>query len=145
MRRTERADRLFDYLADRPDGVTKDDMMADLGWSFDNVTEGIRSLRLILAGDTLTLTCDPNGANERWLYKLVATLDAAQPWVVNRVTDQESRVETMVAVMAPIVKATDGRTLPGKKARMIHRSQSRLLEDLRLLAEDAGLFDPPDA
>lgn len=130
-RRTERVTALFDILAGSPEGLTVDDMAAALGVSHHLTSDAIRELRLLL-GDTdeINLICDPQGSRERWLYRLVGNLDGSRRWVANRLGDTESRLRTMQSIADSLVSATDGRTLDGRRARLIRKALVRLVEDL---------------
>lgn len=132
-----RRDELFDAAVAIPAGFTVDDIRASHGWSHAQVNIAIRDLRVFLGdtGDTINLVCDPQGNRDRWLYRLVGNLDDVRAWSANRVRDAEGRVRTMQAVMTSIVAATDGRTIPGRKARLMHRSFTRLVEDLDVLMD----------
>jgi len=129
--REERRDSLFDLLVAMPEGVTVNEIGATLSIPLWRVNEVIRDLRLLL-GDTddINLVCTPQGQQERWNYALVGNLDGAREWTANRVGDTASRIRTMQAVMRSVVSASDGRTLDGKRARVIERSLRRLIEDL---------------
>lgn len=134
--REQRRDDLFDALVAEPDGLTVQDMMDDNGWSHHQCNEAIRDLRRFLgdSGDSINLVCDPQGWNQRWLYRLVGSLADVRDWSRNRIRDGESRVRTMQAVMTSIVAATDGRSAEGRKARVMERGLRRLVEDLDELA-----------
>lgn len=130
--RDARRDELFDLAVASSDGFTVDDVIARYGWRHDQVNEAVRDLRRFLGdvGDTINLPCDPQGKGERWVYRLVGDLDSVRAWAANRVIDAESRVRTMEAVLSSMVAATDGRTIAGRKARIMQRALHRLVEDL---------------
>jgi hypothetical protein len=127
---SDRVTDLFDYAVAHPNGFTKDDIEADLGWEPATTQWVARNLRLTFADDDINLVCEPQGQGERWLYKLVGNPDDARIWATNRTADLESRLRTMAAVASSLENATDGRTVEGRKARKIHRSLARLVEDL---------------
>lgn len=137
-RETHRDD-LFDLAVNTPAGFTVDEARRRLRLTHPQVNKAIHDLRRFLAdeADTINLTCDPQGQGERWLYRLVGTLDEVRNWTRNRVRDSESRVRTMQAMMASIVTATSGRTVEGKKARVMERAFRRLVEDLDQIMDDA--------
>ena len=133
---TDRVGELFDYLADQPEGVTIDDIAAELGVVYSRARKIVRKLRLLLGEtDQINLVCDPAGASERWIYRLVGNLEAARPWIDTRLRDLEARLETSRAVAKSLISATDGRTNDGKRVRKIERALTRLLEDLEELSE----------
>jgi len=125
-----RRDELFDELVANPTGLTVDDMMG-WGWNHRDCNTAIHDLRAHLGvTDTVNLVCEPQGGGERWLYRLVGTLSDVRGWTSNRIGDTESRLRTMQSVLGSIVSATNGRTLTGRKARLMERSVRRLVEDL---------------
>lgn len=135
-----RREALLDYAVANLDGFTVADVMTDLGLTHAQTNITIRDLRLWLCevGDTINLTADPQGQNDRWLYRLVGTLDEARPWATNRVRDTESRIRTQKAIWCTIVAATDGRSTEGRKARVMQRAFTRLIEDLDTIETGMG-------
>jgi len=133
-RREMRRDDLFLLAVAEPNGITVDDMMQHLGCNHRDVNQAIRDLRAFL-GDTddLNFPCDPQGQGERWLYRLVGNYDDVRAWAANRVGDAESRLRTMQAMLASIVRATDGRTVAGRRARIMETALRHLVEDLDLM------------
>lgn len=126
-----RRDALYDLLVANPTGITVDDMMDLLDVSYETARKTIRDLRRFLGDDDeINVPCTPNGMNERWLYTLEATLENSQEWISNRLGDAESRLETMAAMTASLVRSTDGRSIEGKKARILDRAFRRAAEDL---------------
>lgn len=71
----------------------------------------------------------------QWRYKLVSNRADVEPWAKNRITDAESRLDTMTAIMKPIVAATDGRTKDGRIAREMYLTFRQLKERLEFLRE----------
>jgi hypothetical protein len=133
--RENRRDELFDLLVALPDGVTVDDIKVALACSHRQANDAVHDLRLFLGSfDDVNLPANPNGPRERWTYVLVGNLDGCREWMANRVGDTHSRIRTMQAMMASCVQASDGRTVDGKRARVIERALRRLLEDLDDLA-----------
>lgn len=131
-----RRDDLFDLAVANPEGITIDDMSDHLGVSHRECKAAIRDLRLFLGDyDDINFPCDPGEYNERWVYRLVGTLDDVTPWVTNRIGDGVSRIRTIQAMSASMVAATDGRTVEGKMSRLMERQLTRLVEDLDSLAD----------
>lgn len=131
-RRSEKIDALFDFVIDHPEGVTVSQMRAALGMR--EIKGVIRGLRLVLASEDRNLTATPAGPNQEWLY----TIDAqSEAWAANRVGDAESRLETMTAMMQSVVRATDGRTMVGRKSRKMEVTFRHLQEDLGLLTVES--------
>jgi hypothetical protein len=122
---------LSDLLMSTPEGVTIHQIASALGLSVRDAARVVRAFRLLFRDDTVTLVAWTNGQNQPWLYRLAGTAVDAEPWILNRTQDGESRLETMQAVYTPIVANTDGRTVEGRKARIILRAATRALEDLR--------------
>jgi hypothetical protein len=129
--RDGRRDDLFLFAQANPDGITVDDIVLQFGWNMRYVNEAIRDLRLWLGEtDTIAFPCDPQGHDERWLYRLVGNMDDVRWWTANRMKDSDSRLRTMQATMSSIVNATKGNTKVGRKARVTDRALRRLIEDL---------------
>jgi hypothetical protein len=132
--RTLDANALFDYLAGNPNGIRLAGMMSHFKWNRAKATEAIRSLRLILGdGDSINLVADPTEHMGQWLYRLVGNYEDARWYVNNRIGDLEARLDTQVGIAQSLETATDGRTVEGRKARMIRSTLSHLVEQLRLL------------
>jgi len=132
--RARRRDDLILLMIAQQSGQTVDDMMVALGCDHPQVNEAIRDVRLWLGDfDEVNLICDPQGTGQRWLYRLVGTLDEMRPWAANRVADSASRIRTMASMLASVVSATDGRSIEGRKARVMERSLRRLVEDLDVI------------
>lgn len=129
---------LFDFAVANPDGFTNADFMAEYDIALPDFNKGVNKLRRILADDTITLVCDPSAVREKWIYRLVGTVEDGSPWVQNRLRDAESRFVTMSAVASTLVKSTDGRTGEGRRARLIDKSMRRLLEDLQEIAAETA-------
>jgi hypothetical protein len=135
VRADEKAGLLYDLAVSKPEGFTYRDVEDKYGWHRTNFVETVRVLRLMFAGDRITLTCESQGFRKPWLYKLVGTYDDARPWTSNRIGDLETRLETVHAVAETLTNATDGRTTEGRKVRKIERTINRLMEDLAEIAE----------
>lgn len=129
--REQRRDDLHSYAAAHPTGVTVVDMMKHFGWDLATANIAIRDLREFLGDtDVINFPAEPSGTWGPWNYKLVGTLDEVKPWMLNRQKDAETRLRTMSSMMKSIVKATNGRTKQGQKARTMEKSLRRLVEDL---------------
>ena len=132
---TKHIDRLFDYATDRPEGFTKSEACEALDMNSAQFNAAVNGLRRILNDGTVTLTCTPNGHRAEWRYQMVATLDGLEPWVENRLGDAETRFETMLALLTPIVAGTDGRTKNGRRSREMLMAVRQLKERLEFLDE----------
>lgn len=131
LRAVERdAGELYDYAVDTPDGFTYRQACAKFGWSRKRFRQVVATVRTMLAGDEITLVCESAGACEPWVYRLVGNYEDAEPWLKGRVGDLETRLRTIHNVSLPLVNATDGRTVDGRKARTVERSVRHLLENL---------------
>lgn len=127
----ELAGKLFDFAVLHPEGFTNEEALAELGLKhITTLNRVIRRLRLILGTDEINLVCDPQGQRERWLYRLIGTIDLGSPWIRNRLRDLEARLETQHSVARSLVNATDGRSIEGRKARLCAKTLGRLREDL---------------
>jgi hypothetical protein len=139
----ERVGLLFDYAASRQSGFTYQDVERDLGWPKPRFTKVHRQLRRVLGGDDqINLVCDPQGRHEPWLYRLVGDVDGAKLWVGNRIRDSESRISTVQSVCASLVRATDRRTADGRRARIMDKGLTRIMEDLAELGENGSPLLP---
>ena len=132
---------LFDFAVVHPDGFTNQEAMDEFGWTRSRFTRIARQVRLILADDTITLTCDPEGQRERWRYRLVGTYHDSRGWSSNRLRDLEARLETIQAFAASIVNATDGRRVDGRKAKLILAVVGALREQLVVMSDQGHLWD----
>ena len=142
MRNVDRAGRLFDALADAPDGMTISQIIGELKVDQRTAELVLRTLRLILgSSDDLFVVCDRDD-DAVYRYRLMsakAIVDAEQSqWTGTRVVDLESRLILFIAAAKAAVRATDGRTHEGKIARLMERYMRRLAEDLAEL--DGRLF-----
>lgn len=121
---------LFDYAAGKPNGFEALQACRELGITLDQFRRAVRALRKILASDEINLVCSSQGFGQPTRYELVGNLERAQPWIRVRYATLESQLETVLSVSSSLVNATDGRTIPGRKARLIHRHVGRLIEDI---------------
>lgn len=131
----EKAGVLFDYAVDHRDGFTYEQVATVLGWDYATFMDVVRRLRLILGDEEHTLLCTPQGSGERWLYRLTDDPDVHLIWSRFRLRTVETSLETAEHAAQSITNATDGRTVDGRKARIILRSVHRLREDLAEIAE----------
>jgi hypothetical protein len=91
----------------------------------------VRRLRRILGGDSDgTLVCTPQMKGERWRYELTGEWAKAAPWAHTRIGDVESRLGSIHDVVGAVIRITDGRSVDGRKARLIRKVVGRLREDL---------------
>jgi len=125
-----RAGMLFDYAATQPEGFLARDAMAAMQLNRDQYAKAARALRKILADDSINLICLSEGFGQPKRYHLVGTLEKAGPWIQVRMRGIESQLESVLAVSSSLVNATDGRTVEGKKVRLVKRHVGRLVEDL---------------
>ena len=128
----------FGGSSTHPDGITVDDMMDENGWTTIRPTTRSGLRRFLGEYDSVNLPCEPQGEGERWKYRLVGRLDDVRGWVDNRIGDSESRLRTMAAVLSSIVAATDGRSIKGRRARIMEKALRRLVEDLDDLMADGS-------
>jgi hypothetical protein len=137
----KRAEELFDLLTGGD--LTSAEIVDKTGWRYSQFLKAVQTLRDILAanGDVISVTAEPQGSRETWLYSLRAgkqIVDAEQSrWVINRLQDAERRVETIAHVLEVAVNSLDGRTTEGRKARVYHLHIKRAQEEVALLGEQA--------
>jgi hypothetical protein len=131
--REDRTNRLFDYAMSHQAGFTVDDVKRDHGWSHAQTNVAIRDLREAFAGDPVNLVADPAGQSQRWIYRLVGDLAAAEGWTENRLHDADARLRTVKNVVSSIAAATDGRSTAGKRARLIYTTLDALEAQLAVL------------
>ncbi|HEY5985123.1 MAG TPA: hypothetical protein VIV12_01890 [Streptosporangiaceae bacterium] len=138
---SEKIGRLFDYAAAQPEGFTYQDVEKELGWRRSQFIKVARQLRLMLGNDDqINLVCDVEARNAPWRYRLVGNFDQAREWGRNRTDDAESRLTTISGVLASVVKATDGRSRDGRRARIMQRAITRAKEDLAEIDNGPPLF-----
>lgn len=130
MTTDEKIQILWDYAVSHPDGFTRYDVEQDLEWSNTDLSYAARHLRNFLADDEINLVATPQGKGQAWLYSLTGNVDDAGPWNRNRLLDTETRLTTMHSVSYSLVHSTDGRTLDGRRARVMEKALRRLKEDL---------------
>jgi hypothetical protein len=136
----KRAEELFDLLTGGD--LTSAEIMDKTGWVRSQLFKAVQTLRDILAanGDVISVTAEPQGLRETWLYSLRAGKQIVDPeksrWVINRLQDAERRVETIAHVLEVAVNSLDGRTSEGKKARVYHLHIKRAQEEVALLGTE---------
>lgn len=88
------------------------------------------------------MIAEPNGFRQPWLYRLIdggQIVDGeATRWVDNRTGDIDRRLVTFLSVLATAVRSTNGRTVKGRKARVLQLHMNRALEDIRLVDSEEG-------
>ena len=134
----ERVGLLFDFASSKPEGFDKRDAAEHLGVDITSVPDVIHQLRLELGTGDINLVAEPNGKGTLWTYRLVGNTEDARIWQTNRILDMESRLAIQQAVAHSMSSGTDSRTREGKKARLIDKALTRLLEDLTVLQDDMG-------
>jgi hypothetical protein len=109
------------------EGLSYKDFRKDYGWTRGQVYQAVQELRLSLDDEhsSSTIACEPSGARQPWRYILLpgqAVGDSSESrWLSNRLDDLEQRLATMKSVCSVAARETDGRTLGGKKARILLR------------------------
>lgn len=131
--REGRRDSLFDYACDNP-AWTVDDVMNEFDWYKRQVDQAIHDLRGFLGEyDEVNVVCVPQGSRERHLYSLVGNLDGAREWTTGRIRDTETRIRTISAIASSVVSATDGRSIDGRKVRLMDVKLRHLIEEIDLI------------
>jgi hypothetical protein len=141
MNHDDRVTRMWDYLVAHPEGVTIDDLAADQEADLTTTRKVLQGLRDLLGGgDTINVVCEPipGKPKGRWRYTLVGNPEGARWWSTNRITDTERRLLTIHDIAASMVAATDGRTIVGRKARVIQLWLGRCIEDLQRIGEETA-------
>jgi hypothetical protein len=133
----DRVDQLFDLLVEWPDGVTIGVIAMDQGVVASHARGVVQALRDRLSEDTVNVVCDPDG-NGQWIYRLVGTPAESRDWARRQVRYIERRLVTSQDVLESVVSATDGRSLEGRRARVMNRHLGRCLEDLREIDATRG-------
>jgi hypothetical protein len=140
MKTTDKVNLLFDYAVRHQGGFTYEDIERDLHWRRPELFRIANRLRAVCGDDEkINLICEPQGQGP-WRYKLIGDFSDAKVWGKNRVGDCKARIMTVLAVLNSVVAATDGRTHDGRQARIMHRSLTRLVEDLVELDRGSPLF-----
>jgi hypothetical protein len=133
--RDDRAAELFDFAAGHRKGFTYNNIAAKFGWDYGTFLGAVRRLRRILGGSSDgTLVCTPQARGERWRYELTGDWQKAAPWAHNRIGDVEARLESIDYVVTTVSRIIDGRSVDGRKARLIRKVVGRLREDLGEIA-----------
>jgi len=118
-------------------GMTYEDAYRKWGWDRNYFFKVVHVLRLNLAGEDATVTCEQEETSAPWVYRLTGDPEAIQAWHANRLLDAETRLETIKRVAESAVHATNGRTTTGRRARKVFKAVGRLMEDLQELREEA--------
>jgi hypothetical protein len=127
--RDDLLNRLFDGLADAPQGWTIHEIVKYLDVPPDVAYQVIRGLRLLL-GDTDQINCVYRKDGHQRRYVLVGNLDDAKERLDIRLATYLANFETEVAILESIAAGSDGRTREGRKARFVLLHFKRLQEDL---------------
>ena len=130
----ELASEVFDAIMSAGDaGITITGLQSATGANKNAVKKAIQRLRIMFGDDAHNVVCDPNGHNEEWLYRVVNGYERSRDWSANRVEDARTRLKTMRAVMESVTHATDGRSVAGKRSRIIERGLRHVLEDVEAI------------
>lgn len=134
----ERATDLFNMLVEGDQ--TYETVCDALDWDRQWFYKAVQTLRDELAGgDSISVVCEPQGKGEPWLYSLRAgnvVIDAEDDfWLNNRFGDTERRILTIRHVIDTAVRATTGRTVLGKKARIYQLHLKRAEEEVAMLMD----------
>lgn len=133
------AARLHRYAIEhREDGFTYVDIDAKFGWDRNYFYRVARRLRETLSDQAETLICTPDVARGPWTYRLTSDTEATKIWHRNRLDDCETRLDTIVNVASSAMKANGARTRDGRRARILHRTANRAIEDLAELRENSA-------
>lgn len=135
--RSRRVDQLFDLLADAPLPMTAVQMKDALGCERRMLQQAVHDLRIMLGDDdSINLVATRNGRGP-WLYELTGNVDVARPWRADQYLHLTTRARTSQAIVASLQRATDGRTLEGRSARLWNRTLTYVIATLDDL-EDSG-------
>jgi len=129
--------RLFDALADAPEGWTIYEISAYLDVPCWVASRVIRSLRLLL-GDVDQINCVYRKDGRQRRYVLIGNPEDAKERHDIRLATYVANIETERAIWRSIVAESDGRTREGRKARMVLRYFTRLQEDLADIDAEGG-------
>ncbi len=127
---------LVDYAKARPTGFDREDLAIAYGWNRRRFTKAVHATRVLLGDDdTMNLICEPNGLGP-WTYRLVGDLEGELWWRANRQADTLTRLQTIRSVNRSLVAGSSGRTIEGKRVRLIDKTLARLMEDLAEITPD---------
>ena len=127
---------LFDYLVDTPEPVVIDEIRAALGWTYRRTEQAIHDVRMALgADDSINLIAEPDGRGP-WRYWLTGSAEDARWWQANRLVVLITQVRTNLAVAESIRRGIDGRTVEGRKARVLARTLGYIVDILDALGGD---------
>lgn len=138
--------KLFDVLADSPEGLTMDQIIEALDVNDRFVaSKVITELRLDLGeGDSIVVPAVQEG--KRHIYKLEANFNNSRQWLAKRARYKAKMIRTDVASLNALVRGSDGRTNLGKTIRRLDMSMDRLDEDVTMyLDETMSFLDAQDA
>lgn len=135
------ADELFDFAVAHPEGFTRGQACEEFTCASREYDTAVRELRRILGtDDNIYLACWTNGNRGQWRYQLIGNFDGAREWGAWMLAHSEARIETQQWLYRALVKALDGRTVEGRKAKMMERAMRHLHEELVAIDEDGRLF-----
>jgi hypothetical protein len=117
-------------FVNNPNGLTINDIVGATGWPHGRVNRLLRKLRRQLGDSDWNVVAEAVAPRQPWVYRTVDSYDDAAWWVDNRLGDAESRFITLHDVARALVAATDGRTAEGRRARIMERHSTRMMEDL---------------
>jgi len=117
--RQARANLLYTIVTTQTGPWTIYDLAYELGVGVQTARIVVRDLRQLcgLLHD-VTLTCEPNGHNQPWLYWLDGRPSDGEWWTANRVLDLNARVDTVRAVIEAEMRGIDHRTTEARAARV---------------------------
>jgi|SRR5699024_1821034 len=109
---------LFDYMADRPQGITNVEYMHHADIDLGTFNRLIRRLRTDLGDDTITVAARPEGAGP-WTYWLTSTYyDGVDFWTKSRFRDLASRLHTGISTGQTVYGTLDKRTTEARELRV---------------------------
>jgi len=129
--------RLFDGLADAPQGWTIHEIGTYLSVPRQVGQEVIRRLRRLLA-DTDQVNVVYRVAGRARKYILIGTLEDAKERLNIRLATYQEQFATETAILRSLVAGSDGRSREGRKARVVLRAFTRALEDVAEIDADAA-------
>lgn len=133
----DRAYELFDLLVDGPQ--TYETACAAMRCTRAQFNQAVQFLRddCAATNGAFTVTCDPQGYAEPWLYTLRHGAEVNDPestgWVINRLGDAERRLMTISHVLAVAARVLPGRSIEARKARIFKLHIERAQEEVAML------------
>ena len=136
--RDDNAGELFDLLADAEQvgGLTKQEVLHELGWGNYRFKSALERARSIFAGSDMGNIVALAGEGRSWRYLVTSDLATARPWVVWMWKNTVTRLHTTLEILKPMEQLTDGRSRMGRKVRALQRHLSRAIEDLEQIDAD---------